>query len=155
VAVQAFDRSVLKVGQVFTMGLNVVAFALGFVLQVRYAWVLSLAVGLVMLAGIVSPDLALFKQFYLRVLKPRGIVKPNVVQEDATPHQFAQGVGGSFLLASAVAFLAGATEVGWVLVWIVVVLAFVNFAFDFCVGCQMYFQLDRFHLIPHRTDAQA
>ena len=154
-AVQAFDRSVLKVGQVFTIGLNVVAFALGFVLQVRYAWVLSLLVGLIMLGGIANPNLALFKQFYLRVLKPRGIVKPNVVQEDATPHQFAQGVGGSFLLASALAFLFGATEVGWVLVWIVIVLAFVNFAFDFCVGCQVYFQLDRFHLIPHRTDAQA
>jgi hypothetical protein len=155
VAVQAFDRSVLKVGQGFIIGLNIVAFALGFVLQVRYAWVLSLIVGLIMLGGIASPNLALFKQFYLRVLKPRGIVKPNVVQEDATPHQFAQGVGGSFLLASAVAFLAGAAEVGWVLVWIVIVLAFVNFAFDFCVGCQMYFQLDRFHLIPHRTDAKA
>jgi hypothetical protein len=155
VAVQAFDRSVLKVGQAFIIGLNVVAFALGFVLQVRYAWVLSLIVGLIMLGGIANPNLALFRQFYLQVLKPRGVVKPNVVQEDATPHQFAQGVGGSFLLASAVAFLLGATEVGWVLVWIVIVLAFVNFAFDFCVGCQMYFQLDRFHLIPHRTDAQA
>jgi hypothetical protein len=155
VAVQAFDRSVLKVGQAFIIGLNVAAFALGFVLQVRYAWVLSLIVGLIMLGGIANPNLALFRQFYLQVLKPRGVVKPNVVQEDATPHQFAQGVGGSFLLASAVAFLLGATEVGWVLVWIVIVLAFVNFAFDFCVGCQMYFQLDRFHLIPHRTDAQA
>jgi hypothetical protein len=155
VAVQAFDRSVLKVGQAFIVGLNVVAFALGFVLQLRYAWVLSLIVGLIMLGGIANPNLALFRQFYLQVLKPRGVVKPNVVQEDATPHQFAQGVGGSFLLASAVAFLLGAAEVGWVLVWIVIVLAFVNFAFDFCVGCQMYFQLDRFHLIPHRTDAQA
>jgi hypothetical protein len=155
VAVQAFDRSVLKVGQVFTMSLNILAFALGFVLQVRYAWVLSLIVGLIMLAGIANPNLALFKQFYLRVLKPRGIVKPNVVQEDATPHQFAQGVGGSFLLAASAAFLAGASEVGWVLVWVVIVLAFVNFAFDFCVGCQVYFQLDRFHLIPHRTDAEA
>jgi hypothetical protein len=37
----------------------------------------------------------------------------------------------------------------------VIVLAFVNFAFDFCVGCQMYFQLDRLHLIPHRSDASA
>jgi hypothetical protein len=155
VAVQAFDRSVLKVGQVFIMGVNILAFALGYVLQVRYAWVLSLLIGLIMLGGLANPNLALFKQLYLRVLKPRGMVKPNVVQEDATPHQFAQGVGGSFLLAAAIAFLAGAPEVGWVLVWIVIVLAFVNFAFDFCVGCQMYFQLDRFHLIPHRSDANA
>jgi hypothetical protein len=135
--------------------LSVVAFALGFVLQLRYAWLLSTLVGLVMLGGIATPRLALFKQFYLKVLKPGGIVKPNIVQEDATPHQFAQGVGGAFLMAATLAFVIGAQEVGWVLVWIVIALAFVNFAFDFCVGCQMYFQLDRFHLIPHRTDARA
>jgi hypothetical protein len=133
----------------------VLAFALGFVLQVRYAWLLSTLVGLIMLGGIGTPRLALFKQFYLAVLKPRGIVKPNVVQEDATPHQFAQGVGGAFLMAATAAFVAGASGLGWLLVWIVIVLAFVNFAFDFCVGCQVYFQLDRFHLIPHRTDARA
>jgi hypothetical protein len=132
-----------------------VAFALGFVLQLRYAWLLSTLVGLVMLGGIATPRLALFKQFYLTVLKPGGIVKPNIVQEDATPHQFAQGVGGAFLMAATVAFVAGVQVVAWVLVWIVIALAFVNFAFDFCVGCQMYFQLDRFHLIPHRTDARA
>jgi hypothetical protein len=155
VAVQAFDRSVLKVGQVFTIGGNVVAFALGFVLQVKYAWLLSTLVGLIMLGGLANPKLALFKRFYLGVLKPRGIVKPNVAQEDATPHQFAQGVGGSFLMLATIAFLAGAVLVGWILVWIVIVLAFVNFAFDFCVGCQMYFQLDRLHLIPHRSGASA
>jgi hypothetical protein len=155
VTVQAFDRSVLKVGQVFTIGLNLAAFVLGFVLQVRYAWLLSTLVGLIMLAGIATPRLALFKQLYLKVLRPRGIVKANVVQEDATPHQFAQGVGGAFLIAATAAFAAGAVGAGWVLVWIVIVLAFINFAFDFCVGCQVYFQLERLHLIPRGSDARA
>jgi len=155
VAAQVFDRSVLKVMQAFIIGINVVAFALGFVLQVKYAWVLSTLVGLVMLGGIANDNLAIFKRFYLGVLKPRGIVKPNVVQEDVAPHQFAHGVGGSFLMVATIAFLAGALGAGWVLVLIVIVLAFVNFAFDFCVGCQMYFQLDRLHLIPHRGDASA
>ena len=90
-AVQAFDRSVLKVGQVFIIGLNVIAFALGFVLQLKLAWLLVPVVGAIMLAGVVNPNLNLFRQFYLRVLKPAGIVKPNVAQEDAAPHQFAQG----------------------------------------------------------------
>jgi hypothetical protein len=149
-AVQAFDRSVLKVGQVFTIGLNVIAFALGFVLQVGWAWLLVPLVGAIMLAGVVNPNYNLFRQFYLRVLKPAGVVKPNVAQEDPTPHQFAQGVGGAFLAAATLSFILGATAVGWVLAWIVIVLAFVNFAFDFCVGCQVYFQLDRMHLLPHR-----
>ncbi|MEA2644955.1 MAG: hypothetical protein QOE92_38 [Chloroflexota bacterium] len=149
-AVQAFDRSVLKVNQSFIIGLNVVAFGLGFVLQVGWTWLLVPLVGVLMLAGVVNPKFNLFRLFYLRVLKPAGIVKPNVAQEDPAPHQFAQGVGGTFLMAATLAFLLGASGAGWVLSWIVIVLAFINFAFDFCVGCQMYFQLDRFNLLPRR-----
>jgi hypothetical protein len=149
-AVQAFDRSVLKVGQVFIIGLNVVAFALGFVLDIKLAWLLVPVVCVVMLAGVVNPNLNLFRQFYLRVLKPAGIVKPNVAQEDPTPHQFAQAVGATFLAAASLTFLLGAYGAGWVLSWIVIVLAFVNFAFDFCVGCQVYLQLDRMHMLPRR-----
>lgn len=149
-AIAQFDRSVLKVGQAFIMGVNILAFALGFVLQLPWAWLLSPLVGVVMLVGVINPELGLFRQLYLRVLKPCGIVKPRVVQEDAAPHQFAQVVGAVFLLAAGAAFVAGVAAVGWVLAWIVVALAFLNFAFDFCVGCQMYFQLDRMRLIPRR-----
>lgn len=149
-AAQTFDRSVLKVGQVFIMGINLLAFVLGFVLQVRLAWLLVPLVAVVMLLGVANPSLGAFRQLYLKVLKPRGLVKPNVVQEDPTPHAFAQGVGGTFLVAASLAFLLGLTVAGWVLTWIVIVLAFVNFAFDFCVGCQLYFQLDRMSLLPHR-----
>jgi hypothetical protein len=150
VTAQAFDRSVLKVGQVFIMGLNLVAFALGFVLQVRLAWLLVPLVAVIMLLGVANPSLAAFRQLYLKVLKPRGLVRPNVVQEDPAPHVFAQAVGGLFLLAATVAFVLGLALAGWVLAWIVIILAFVNFAFDFCVGCQVYFQLDRMKLLPHR-----
>jgi len=150
VAVQAFDRSVLKVGQVFIVGLNLIAFVLGYVLQVGWGCVLVPIVGAIMLLGVLSPDLGLFRQLYLRVLRPAGMVKPRVVQEDPTPHSFAQLVGGAFLAAATLTFLLGLTPAAWVLTWIVIVLAFVNFAFDFCVGCQVYFQLDRLHLLPHR-----
>ena len=149
-AVQKFDRSVLKVGQVFIMGTNILAFALGFVLQVRWAWVLAPLVGAVMLLGVVSPDLGLFRQVYLRILKPRRIVAPRVVDEDPAPHQFAQVVGAVFLLGAGAAFALGGTGLGWVLAWVVILLAFANFAFDFCAGCQVYFQLQRMHLIRDR-----
>ncbi|MGI8608779.1 MAG: DUF4395 domain-containing protein [Candidatus Dormibacteria bacterium] len=150
-SVQKFDRSVLKVGQVLIMGVNVLAFALGFVLQVRLAWLLAPAVGVVMLLGVINPNLGLFRQLYLRVLKPRGVVKPRVVEEDPAPHQFAQVVGAVFLLGAGAAFAAGGSGLGWVLTWVVIVLAFINFAFDFCVGCQVYFQLQRMRLIPTKS----
>ena len=149
-AVEAFDHSVLKVGQVFIIGLNVIAFALGYVLQVQYAWLLVPLVGVVMLAGVASKDLNLFRLLYLKVLKPAGIVKPRVSHEDAAPHRFANALGGTFLILSSLSFVLGLSGAGWVLSWIVIALAFINFAFDFCVGCQLYFQLDRFKLLPHR-----
>ncbi|GAC1334186.1 MAG: DUF4395 domain-containing protein [Candidatus Dormibacteria bacterium] len=148
--VQKFDRSVLKVGQVLIMATNILAFALGYVLQVRGAWVLAPIVGLVMLLGVVDPRWGLFRQLYQRVLKPRGLVKPRVVEEDPTPHQFAQVVGSVFLLGSGMAFLLGGVVLGWVLAWIVIALAFVNFAFDFCAGCQVYFQLERLKLVARK-----
>ncbi|MFN2462507.1 MAG: DUF4395 domain-containing protein [Candidatus Dormibacteria bacterium] len=150
-AAQAFDRSVLKVGQVIIIGIDLLAFALGFVLQVRLAWLLVPMVAAIMLLGVARPSLSAFRQLYLNFLKPRGLVKPNVVQEDPAPHVFAQGVGGAFLVAASAAFLLGLTPAGWVLTWIVIVLAFVNFAFDFCVGCQVYFQLHRVNLLRHRV----
>ena len=152
-AVQAFDRSVLKVGQAVIIGLNLLAFLLGFVLQVRSAWLLVPLVAVLMLVGVARPGVGPFRQFYMRVLKPRGLVKPRVVQEDATPHQFAQVVGAVFLVAATASFLVGAAALGWVLAWVVIVLAFVNFAFDFCVGCQVYFQLERFNLVGRGAQA--
>jgi hypothetical protein len=153
-AVQAFDRSVLKVGQAFIMALNLLAFLLGFVFQVGFAWLLVPVVAVIMLLGVARPSFGLFRQLYLRVLKPRGLVQPRVVQEDATPHQFAQVVGGVFLLASTGAFLLGAVAAGWVLAWIVIALAFINFAFDFCVGCQVYFQLERLNLVRREAEVR-
>jgi hypothetical protein len=45
--------------------------------------------------------------------------------------------------------------VAWILAWIVVVLAFLNFAFDVCVGCIMYAQLVRLGVLPLRRHSPA
>ena len=131
-----FDRSVLKTNQAAIIGITVVAFVLQQPVLVAF-------VAVVMLAGTADPRLALFQQLYLRVLKPAGVVKPNVVMEDPVPHRFAQGLGGSFMAAATLALLAGSDAAGWALAALVVALAFVNFAFDFCVGCQVFFLLSR------------
>lgn len=136
VSLQKFDRSVLKVNQLAIITLT----ALAYVLQLP---ALVAFVALVMLAGTVDPRLALFQQLYLRVLRPLGIVGPRVVMDDPVPHRFAQGMGGTVMALSAVSFAAGAVLAGWALAAVVVALAFVNFAFDFCVGCQVFFLLAR------------
>ncbi len=68
--------------------------------------------------------------------------------EDPAPHRFAQLVGGTFLVAASIAAITGHLTVAWTLGWIVIALAFLNFAFDICVGCIVYAQLVRVGLFP-------
>jgi hypothetical protein len=131
-----FDRSALKTNQAAIIAITVVGFTLQQPLLVAI-------VAAVMLAGTIDPRLALFQQIYLRVLRPAGLVKPRVVMEDPAPHRFAQGLGGGVMALAAIALAVGANAPGWALAALVVALALVNLAFDFCVGCQIFFLLAR------------
>lgn len=86
---------------------------------------------LVLLLGTFEPRAALFKQLYARVLQPAGILRASPVAESPRPHNFAQLLGGIVLVLSSLAFLASTALIGWVLAWIVLLLAFANFAFGF------------------------
>ncbi len=143
------DRSALKTNQAFIVILTVLAFVLGG----NAGAGLVLFTGAVMAIGTVAPPLGLFQQIYHRLLKPAGLVKPNVIAEDPMPHRFAQGLGAVFLLASTAFLLAGSPAVGWTLSWIVTGLAFINFTINFCAGCFVYFQLARLGLIPSASHA--
>lgn len=148
-----FDRSVLKVNQVILMT-GVLAGYFGGLASPRAAYVLP-ALAVMMLAGVGSPRWNLPRLLYLHALRPRGVVKPRVVNEDPAPHRFAQLLGGVFLAAASVAVFTGALFVAWVLGWIVAVLAFLNFAFNLCVGCIMYAQLVRIGVLPLRRASPA
>ena len=143
-ATQVVDHSALKVNQAGIVLTVLVAFIGSFF--VRPVWFLIPALAVVLLVGTVNPRLALFKQLYFKVLKPRGIVKPRLVQDRPEPHNFAQGLGGVFLAVASV-FLLPLPVVGLALALLVAVLAFVNFAFGYCLGCQIYFQLGKAGLI--------
>ena len=141
---QLLDHSALKVNQAGIVVTVLVAF-IGSAFY-RPLLVLIPLLAIVLLLGTFAPQLALFKQLYFKVLKPSGIVKPRPVQDRPEPHNFAQGMGG-VVLAIASVFLLPLTVVGLALALLVAVLAFVNLAFGYCVGCQIYFQLGKFGLI--------
>lgn len=144
------DRNALRFNQACIVIATVVAFVLGSGLG---KWVV-LATAAVMLAGTAWEPLSLFKQVYRQVLVRSGALSPCVVEDDPTPHRFAQGLGGAFLLGSFAALVAGATAVGWALAWLVVALALVNLLFGFCAGCFLYFQLERVGLLPRSGGAR-
>jgi hypothetical protein len=141
---QVVDHSALKVNQTGIIATVIVAFA-GSALW-RPLLVLIPLLAIVLLLGTFAPQLALFKQVYFKVLKPRGIVKPRPVQDRPEPHNFAQGLGGVFLAIASV-FLIPLPVVGLALALLVAVLAFVNLAFGYCLGCQIFFQLEKRGLV--------
>ena len=139
-ATSIVDHSALRVNQA---GI-IVTILVAFVGTAFSAWfeLLIPALAVVMLLGTWRPELALFKQIYFRLLRPRGIVKPSPVEDSPLPHNFAQGLGGVFLVVASILLLPLAA-LGLAVALLVAVLAFVNLAFGYCVGCQVYFLLGR------------
>jgi hypothetical protein len=138
------DHSALKVNQTGIVATVLVAFIGGIFYSPLLLLIPLLAI--VLLLGTFVPQAALFKQLYFQVLKPRGIVKPRPVQDRPEPHNFAQGLGGVFLAIASV-LLIPLQFAGLALALLVAVLAFVNLAFGYCLGCQIYYQLGKRGLI--------
>jgi amino acid transporter len=134
------DHAALKVNQTAIVATVVIAFVGSFFSTLFLALIPLL--GIALLLGTFAPQLAPFKQLYFKLLKPRGVVKPQPVQDRPEPHNFAQGLGGVFLGIASI-LLVYVPVAGLAVALLVAVLAFVNVAFGYCVGCQIFFQLER------------
>jgi hypothetical protein len=131
-----FDRTALRVNQAAMIVLLLVAFV------ANMPW-LAATTAIIMALGAISPSLALFQRLYRDVLRPAGLLRPDIHQEDAAPHRFAQGMGATVLILASLALFLGAPTVGWALALLVVALAAINLVFGFCVGCFIFFQIQR------------
>ena len=78
---------------------------------------------------------------YTRVVKPR--LSGDVPTEDVRPPQFAQLVGFLFALSATIAYSFGAASLGFVIVGFALAAAFLNAAFNFCLGCEVYLLIAR------------
>jgi len=130
------DHSALRTNQAFIITFLLLAFLLDTALLTGF-------VSAVMLVGTIFPPAGLFKRVYRHLLKPAGLVKPDVIEDNPEPHLFAQGLGGGMLLLATVALIAGVPLLGWALVWIVIALAALNLFAGFCLGCFIYYQLSK------------
>jgi len=144
-ALRKVDHSGLKTGQAIT----IVLLLLGFVLN-SVALVAIVAVAQ-FLAAIDSPY-APYRLIYQWIVKPSGLVKPHVINDNPEPHRFAMGVGAIFNGVATVLLLGGAATPAWALVWIVIALANLNFWINLCVGCLMYYQFNKLG-VPGFTQA--
>jgi hypothetical protein len=73
---------------------------------------------------------------FARLVRPR--LSAPAVLEAAAPARFAQAVGLAFALVALAGLLAGATILGLVATGLAFVAAFLNAAFGFCLGCEVY-----------------
>ncbi len=85
----------------------------------------------------------------------RWLVAPRLAapteREDAAPVRFAQAVGFVFAAVATVGYLSGAWVVGTVAAAFALIAAFLNAAFGFCLGCEMYLLLRRLSAGPRRA----
>jgi hypothetical protein len=79
-----------------------------------------------------TPTGLLFRRF----VRPR--LDPPADLEDPRPPRFAQAVGLGFTVVALLGYLTGAIVLAQVAVGLAVVAAFLNAAFGFCLGCELY-----------------
>ena len=84
-----------------------------------------------------TPYAAIFKS----IVKPR--LKSAVITEDVRPPQFAQSVGLIFALVAITGSITGISGLFVVAVSFALAAAFLNAAFNYCLGCEMYVVLLR------------
>lgn len=137
-SLQKVDHSALKTNQIIIIILNILAFILN---QTVLAALVALVMGLG--SALKTPG---FGFVYKYLLKPRGWMKPDVLDDNPEPHRFAQFLGFLFMTGGSISLYAGSGLLGWSLVWIVAALAALNAFGGFCVGCAVYYWLARIHL---------
>ena len=135
---QKVDHSALKANQIVIIVLNILAF------------VLNLPLVAALVAVVMGTGSALkvpgFGFVYKYLLRRRGWMKPDVLDDNPEPHRFAQFLGFIFMTAGSIALWLGASILGWSLVWLVAALAALNAFGGFCVGCAVYYWLSKLHL---------
>jgi hypothetical protein len=99
-------------------------------------WLIVLQAVVFAIGALRGPQFTPYAFIFKNVIKPR--LKSPVTFEDVRPPQFSQGVGLAFALVAITGSATGASGVFTVAVGFALAAAFLNAAFNFCLGCQMY-----------------
>lgn len=121
-------------GPRFNQAVLSVALVSGFV----FDWepVVPIFAVVLLLGAAFGPRYGPFLRFYADVVKPR--LAPPRELEDPRPPRFASAVGVVFLTSGTLAFVAGASTLGWALALVVAFLAGLSATTGVCVGCEMW-----------------
>ena len=88
-----------------------------------------------------GPQFTPYALIFKKIVKPR--LKSAVITEDVRPPQFAQSVGLLFTLTAIAGSVLGIPVIFTIAISFALAAAFLNAAFNFCLGCEMYVLLLR------------
>ena len=126
-------------GPRFSAALTTVVLAIALV--TGSIWVAAFQAIVFAIGAFKGPQFTPYAFIYRTLIKPR--LKSPLRTEDVRPPKFAQSIGLAFAVVALVGALTGASVVFTVAIAGALAAAFLNAAFDFCLGCQVYLLLAR------------
>jgi len=126
-------------GPRFSAALTTVVLAIALVTGSE--WVATFQAIVFAIGAIKGPQFTPYAFIYRTSIKPR--LKSPLRTEDVRPPKFAQSIGLVFALVALAGAATGTSVVFTVAIAAALAAAFLNAAFDFCLGCQIYLLLAR------------
>jgi Domain of unknown function (DUF4395) len=111
------------------------------ILLTRSGWLAAAQAVVFGIGAVAGLRYAPYGMIYRTFVQPR-LPKPTELEHEAPP-RFAQAVGFVFIGIGAIGYLAGSATLGTVFAALALAAAFLNAAFNFCLGCEMYLILRR------------
>ena len=125
----------------FNMTMTSILLIIGFLIN---SWIPVTIVIVCQISGAAGLSFAPYRLLFKHAAIPLGIVKPKKIPDHHTPHRFASLVGGIFNLIGLIFLLLGMVTAGWIFIAIVFVLSILNLFMNFCGGCFIYYNLNKF-----------
>jgi hypothetical protein len=122
-------------------GAAITVVVLAVVLVTGSAWLLAAQLVVFAVGALAGLRYAPYGFLYRRLIRPR--LGPPAHTEAEAPPRFAQGVGMVFAAAGVICYALDGTVGGIVFTALALVAAFLNAAFDLCLGCQVYLFIQR------------
>ena len=122
-------------------GAAITTVVLAVVLVTGSGWLLAAQAVVFAIGAFAGLRFAPYGVVYRRLVQPR--LEPPATLEAEAPPRFAQGVGFAFAAVGAVGYLAGVTPLGILATAFALGAAFLNAAFDICLGCEVHLRLVR------------
>ncbi|KQR38630.1 DUF4395 domain-containing protein [Microbacterium sp. Leaf159] len=114
-------------------------------------FLLTVMIALLFLWSVLSPATAPWGVVFRRFVRPR--LAPPAELEDPRPPRFAQGVGLFVVTIGLVLHLVGVPWALPIATAAAFIAAFLNAAFSFCLGCQIYLLLQRVGILGRTPSA--